>query len=376
MNDRIMLFAAMAVLATTACAADHTIDTERGPVSMATVVGGLESPWGMAFLPDGRMLVTERPGRLRYVNRGGALSAPISGVPAVEAVGQGGLLDVALDPQFAANGLIYLSYSEPGDGKAGTAVARARLAGDRLEELRVIFRQDPKISSRHHYGSRLVFARDGRLFITLGDRGSERRSAQDLGTHLGKVLRIESDGSIPADNPFTGRDGARAEIWSYGHRNVQGAALHPRTGELWTHEHGPRGGDEVNIARAGRNYGWPVITYGREYHGPKIGEGTAKEGMEQPLHYWVPSIAPSGMAFYTADAIPGWKGNLLVGALAAMQVARLELDDAGKVTHEERIRIGERVRDVRQGPDGAVYVLTDTGRASRLLRLSAATPGS
>lgn len=362
-----------ALLAVTAAdAADRVVKTERGAVRISTVIDGLEAPWGMAFLPDGRMLVTERPGRLRLAGRDGVLSAPLAGVPAVKAVGQGGLLDVALDPDFASNRTIYLSYAEPGDGVSGTAVARARLVATGLEDLRVIFRQSPKISSGHHYGSRLVFARDGRLFVTLGDRGSQRDGAQELGTHYGKIVRIERDGSVPADNPFVGRKGALPETYSLGHRNLQGAALHPETGELWAHEHGPRGGDEVNIIRTGRNYGWPVITYGREYHGPKIGEGTAKTGMEQPLHYWVPSIAPSGMAFYTADALPGWQGSVLVGALKSQELARLQFDTAGRLVHEERIPIGARVRDVRQGPDGAVYLLTDMGSRSSLLRLSAA----
>jgi aldose sugar dehydrogenase len=366
------LAAALALVATGAAAQDKVIKTERGDLRLSTVATGLEAPWGLAFLPDGRMLVTEKPGRLRYVSAAGVLSEPLAGVPAVAAAGQGGLLDVVIDPDFAANRTIYLSYSEPEAGKAGTAVLRARLGEDRLEDVKVIFRQAPKFDTRHHFGSRLVFDRTGKLFVTMGDRGSQRHSAQDLGTHIGKVVRIATDGSVPEDNPFVGRDGARPEVWSYGHRNIQGAVLHPQTGELWTHEHGPRGGDEVNITRAGRNYGWPVITYGREYHGPKIGEGTAKEGMEQPLHYWVPSIAPSGLVLYTADAIPGWQGNLLVGALAAMQVARLELGPDNKVRHEERIRIGERVRDLRQGPDGAVYLLTDTGNTSRILKLSPA----
>ena len=352
-------------------AQDRVIDTERGPLRIATVADGLEHPWGLAFLPDGRMLVTERPGRLRIVMADGRLSAPLTGVPAVRAVGQGGLLDVALDPDFANNQLVYLSFAEPGEGDAsGTAVARGRLTDTGLEQVEVLFRQSPKVDSKHHYGSRLVFDRTGRLFITLGDRGNQRPLVQDLGTHIGKVIRLERDGSVPSDNPFVGREGVLPEIFSYGHRNIQGAALHPVTGELWTHEHGPRGGDEVNIALAGHNYGWPVITYGREYHGPSIGEGTAKPGMEQPLHYWVPSIAPSGMAFYTADAIPGWRGNLLVGALAAQQVARLGLSADNEVVHEERIPIGERVRDVVQGPDGAVYLLTDTGNTSRILRLT------
>jgi glucose/arabinose dehydrogenase len=353
-------------------AADRSIETEAGTMVVSTVVAGLEHPWGLAFLPDGRMLVTERPGRLRVVATDGSLSAPVTGVPAVRAVGQGGLLDVATDPDFADNGLVYLSYAEPGEGDlSGTAVARGRLVGGALEDVEVLFRQLPKLDSKQHYGSRLVFARDGRLFVTLGDRGSQRDAAQDPGTYFGKVLRIGRDGSAPADNPFAGRAGARPEVFSTGHRNVQGATLHPVTGELWAHEHGPRGGDEVNVVRAGLNYGWPVITYGREYYGPAIGEGTARAGMEQPLHYWVPSIAPSGMAFYTADAIPAWRGNLLVGALAAQQLVRLELTADDRVAHEERITLGERIRAVVPGPDGAVYLLTDTGRASRLLRLSA-----
>ena len=371
MRGLIFVLAALAAVHT-AGAVDKVMATERGAVRVTTVVEGLESPWGMAFLPDGRLLVTERPGRLRIVGPDGKLSAPVAGVPAVEAVGQGGLLDVALDPQFKDNSTIYLSFAEPGEGVSGTAVASARLGANGLENVQVIFRQVPKIKSGHHYGSRLVFARDGRLFITLGDRGSQRDGAQGLGTHFGKVVRIERDGRVPADNPFVARQGALPEIYSYGHRNLQGAALHPVTGELWAHEHGPRGGDEVNIVRAGRNYGWPVITYGREYYGPKIGEGTAKQGMEQPLHYWVPSIAPSGMAFYTADALPGWQGSVLVGGLASLELSRLEFGAGDKVTHEERIRIGERVRDVRQGPDGAVYLLTDMGTGSRLLKLSAA----
>jgi glucose/arabinose dehydrogenase len=355
-----------------ASAADRTIATQRGALRVTEVASGLEIPWGMAFLPGGGMLVTERPGRLRRIDGTGRVSAPVEGVPAVFANGQGGLLDVALDPAFASNGLVYLSFSEPVDGKARTAVARARLTGNRLEGLRVIFRQEPAFDTRQHFGSRLVFDREGRLYVTLGDRGSQRALAQDLSTHIGKVLRINPDGSIPAGNPFAGRAGARPEIWSWGHRNVQGAALHPATGELWTHEHGPRGGDELNVARAGRNYGWPVITYGREYSGPAIGEGTAKPGMEQPVHYWVPSIGPSGLAFYTADAIPGWRGSVLVGALAAKQLARLELGADGQVRAEERIGIDERVRDVRQGPEGAVYLLVDSGRVLRLDAAAAA----
>lgn len=349
--------------------APHKQPSGSTPVAITTIAAGLEHPWSLAFLPDGRMLVTERPGRLRYVDAKGALSEPISGVPGVHAQRQGGLLDVVLDPDFAANSTIYLSYAETGDGETnGTAVARAKLDGPQLTDVKVIFRQQPKIASGHHFGSRLVFARDGRLFVTLGERNKERDSAQDLGTHIGKIVRIEKDGAVPADNPFMGQKGARAEIWSYGHRNVQGAALHPVTGQLWAHEHGPRGGDEINVVQAGRNYGWPVITYGREYHGPAIGEGTAKEGMEQPLHYWVPSIAPSGMVFHSGNGYPAWKGQLFVGALAAKQLVRLELGPDGGVRAEERIAIDERVRDVREGPDGALYLLTDED-AGRLLRV-------
>jgi glucose/arabinose dehydrogenase len=237
----------------------------------------------------------------------------------------------------------------------------------------VIFRQRPKFRSNHHFGSRLVFARDGNLFVTTGERNSQRDKAQDLATHIGKVIRITPDGGVPAGNPFIGREGALPETWSYGHRNLQGAALHPETGELWTHEHGPRGGDEINIARAGRNYGWPVITYGREYSGPAIGEGTAKAGMEQPSHYWVPSIAPSGMAFHDGRGYPAWKGQLFVGALAAAQLVRLEVSADGKVGHEERVPIGKRVRDVREGPDGALYLLTDED-AGEILRVVPARP--
>ena len=363
---------ALAGMVVAASAADRTIATQRGALRVTEVASGLEIPWGMAFLPGGGMLVTERPGRLRRIDGTGRVSAPVEAVPAVFANGPGGLLDVALDPAFASNGLVSPSSSEPADGKARTAVARARLTGNRLEGLRVIFRQEPAFDTRQHFGSRLVFDREGRLYVTLGDRGSQRALAQDLSTHIGKVLRINPDGSIPAGNPFAGRAGARPEIWSWGHRNVQGAALHPATGELWTHEHGPRGGDELNVARAGRNYGWPVITYGREYSGPAIGEGTAKPGMEQPVHYWVPSIGPSGLAFYTADAIPGWRGSVLVGALAAKQLARLELGADGQVRAEERIGIDERVRDVRQGPEGAVYLLVDSGRVLRLDAAAAA----
>ena len=337
-----------------------------------TVARGLQHPWGLVFLPDASMLVTERPGRMRVVSRSGELGAPLAGLPRIDVGGQGGLLDVALDPAFANNRLIYFSYSEPGDGGNSTAVARGRLEADQLADVQVIFRQLPKVASSLHFGSRLAFARDGRLFITLGERYSRKDDAQTLDTHHGKIVRIEADGRVPADNPFVGRAGARPEIWSYGHRNVQGAAIHPTSGELWTHEHGPQGGDELNAIEPGRNYGWPVITYGRNYGtGTKIGEGTERADVAAPLTHWIPSIAPSGMAFLTSDRYPGWKGNLFVGALRGMQLQRLVLDGRKVVQRENLLTpLGERIRDVRQGPDGWLYLLTDSvdGRIIRLER--------
>ena len=295
-------------------------------------------------------------------------------MPQVAARGQGGLLDVALDPRFADTRLVYLSYAEPGEGgTAGTAVARGRLDADRLQDVRVIYQQQPKVQAGNHFGSRLVFARDGTLFVTQGDRFSYREQAQDLSSGLGKIVRIHPDGSIPRDNPFVGRTGARPEIWSFGHRNVQAAALDPRTGQLWTVEHGARGGDELNHPEAGKNYGWPVITYGVDYSGAKIGEGTAKPGMEQPVYYWDPVIAPSGMEFYTGDAYPGWKGSVFVGSLRPGLLVRLSLEN-GRVTREERYLgdLGARIRDVQQGPDGLLYLLTDA-RNGQLLRLEPAS---
>jgi glucose/arabinose dehydrogenase len=347
--------------------------TEQGSVRLVTVAEGLEHPWGIAFLPDGRALVTERPGRLRIVAKDGKVGEPLAGVPAVQAVNQGGLLDVAIDPGFASNGLVYLSYTEPRDGGNGTAVARGRLTEGGLTSVEVIFRQQPTVKGGHHFGSRLVFARDGRLFVTLGDRFSERARAQTLDSQLGKVVRIERDGKVPADNPFANRAGALPEIWSYGHRNVQGAALHPKTGELWTHEHGPRGGDELNLTLAGRNYGWPTVSYGIEYSGGKISDSPTAPGIEPPVHYWVPSIATSGLLFYTGDRFPKWRGSAFVGGLASKQVARLEMD-GDRVVSEERLLEGvveQRVRDVEQGPDGFIYLLTDEDKG-RLLRMEPA----
>jgi glucose/arabinose dehydrogenase len=346
----------------------------NGAVRVETVAKGLERPWALAFLPDGRILVTERPGRLRIVERDGRVSKPFDNVPQVLARGQGGLLDVALDPRFAENRLVYLSYAEPGEGNtAGTAVARGRLGEARLDDVQVIYRQQPKVEGSGHFGSRLVFARDGTLFVTQGDRIAYRERAQDLSSGLGKIVRINSDGSVPKDNPFVGRSGARPEIWSYGHRNVQSAAFHPETGQLWTVEHGARGGDELNHPEAGKNYGWPVITYGVDYSGAKIGEGTAKSGMEQPVYYWDPVIAPSGMAFYTGDVFQDWKGSILIGSLTPGLLVRLTLKE-GQVAREERYLgdLRERIRDVRQGPDGFIYLLTDSPDG-RILRVRPAT---
>lgn len=346
----------------------------EGVVRAETFASGLEHPWALAFMPDGRLLVTERPGRLRIVATDGSLSAPLTGVPVVHAVGQGGLLDVAIDPDFSTNRLVYLSFAEPEGGLAGTAVARGTLGATGLENVTVIYRQRPKVSGNGHFGSRLVFAQDGKLFITQGDRQNYRERAQDLLQGMGKFMRINADGTIPADNPFVGRDDTQPEIWSYGHRNGQAATLDPATGQLWTVEHGARGGDELNHPEKGKNYGWPVITYGRDYSGASIGEGSAKEGMEQPVYYWDPVIAPSGMTFYTGDAIPGWKGSILIGSMTPGGLVRLELG-GGRVVKEQRYLgdLRERFRDVQQGPDGFVYAVTDSP-TGRVLRIRPVTP--
>ncbi len=354
-------------------AAGEVFDSEHYRLKVITVASGLQHPWGLAFLPGGRMLVTERPGRLRIVARDGKLSPPLRGLPALAADGQGGLLDVVLDPAYAENSRIYLSFSEPGPGGASTAVLRARLNAqvNRIEQIKVIFRQMPKSHGGRHFGSRLVFARDGSLFITTGDRG-QRERVQDFTINRGQVIRIDSDGGIPGDNPFVGRPGYRPEAWSLGHRNPQGAALHPESGALWTVEHGAMGGDEINRPQAGKNYGWPVIAYGRHYSGEKIGVGHAKAGLEQPVYYWDPSIAPSGMAFYDGDKFPKWRGSLLIGALKFQLVSRLTLS-GGRVVAEERMLadLDERIRDVRQGPDGFIYLLTDD-YDGRILRVEPA----
>ncbi len=374
-----LIAASLALLPAAGCAEDRTVDTETGTIKVETLAEGLDHPWGMAFLPDGRLLVTERAGDLRIMSADGTLTEPLSGVPKVVAKGQGGLLDVALDPNFADNKLVYLSYSEPGDGGAGTAVARGRLAGNAVEDVKVIFRQTPKVSGGNHFGGRLAFTPDGKLFITLGDR-FKFEPAQDLTSHLGKIVRINPDGSVPPDNPFIGQKDAQPEIWSYGHRNVESAAIHPKTGKLWELEFGPKGGDELNIPAPGLNYGWPVVSWGKHYDGKDIPNPPTHPEFADAVRHWTPVISPSGITFYTADAYPGWtadtipawKGNLLIGGLSSQAIIRLSLDGE-TVTGEERIPMGARIRDVEQGPDGAVYALTDAGDGA-VLRLTAEGP--
>jgi glucose/arabinose dehydrogenase len=347
-----------------AAAERRTVQSEKHAFNLVTLVEGLENPWSIAWLPDGRMLVNERAGRLRIVSKDFRLDPqPVEGLPKIVVDGQGGLFDVVLHPDYKDNGWIYISYSGPGPGGHGTELMRAKLDDHRLTDQQVLFRLEPKTGSSQHFGGRIVFDRKGHVFLTLGERGEQAR-AQRLNDHAGSVIRLNDDGSVPKDNPFVGRKDAKPEKFTYGNRNMQGAALHPTTGELWTHEHGPQGGDEVNVMRAGRNYGWPVITYGANYGtGTRIGEGTQKAGIEPPLYYWVPSIAPSGMAFYEGDKFPNWRGNLLIGALADKMLVRLELNGE-KVVREERMIKGAigRIRDVRVGPDGFVYLLTDERR--------------
>ena len=355
-------------------AAAQEVRTDEHAFRVVKLVERLDHPWSVAFLPDGRMLITERPGRLRSVSNGKLDPQPIAGLPQVAPHGQGGLHDIVLHPQFAKNSLLYFAYSGRGPDGYGTELARGELKGNRLENVQVLFRQSPKGSSGNHFGGRIVFDRQGFVYLTLGDRGDMPR-AQKPGDHAGSVIRLHDDGRVPADNPFAGKAGWKPEKFDLGHRNQQGAALHPQTGLLWTHEHGPQGGDEVNVIRPGLNHGWPVITYGVNYGiGTRIGEGTRKEGMTQPLHYWVPSIAPSGMAFYTADRFPKWKGDLFVGSLKDSMLVRLKLDGE-KVVKEERMLRGVlgRIRDVRVGPDGLLYLLTDES-AGVLARLEPLTP--
>ena len=351
------------------------VQSEKHAFRIATLLTGLENPWSVAFLPDGRMLITERAGRLRLVSSDFKLDPkPIDGLPEVVSHGQGGLFDVVLHPQYAQNGWIYWAYNAPGLGGWGTAMARGKLQGQRMTEVQVLFSMQPKTRSGHHFGGRIVFDQTGMVYLTLGDRGDKDR-AQKMDDHAGSVIRLHDDGRVPANNPFVKRAGAFAEKWTLGNRNIQGAALHPQTGELWTHEHGPQGGDELNVMRSGLNYGWPVITHGVNYGlGTKIGEGQVKPGMVQPLHVWVPSIAPSGMAFVSGSQFPQWQGSLLLGALIGQMLVRLTLDGE-KVLSEERLFQGRpgRIRDVRMGPDGLVYLLTDDAQGA-LLRLEPAKP--
>lgn len=360
----------LATLGTVVQAADYP--SEQGILQVDEMIGGLEHPWSLAFLPDDQgLLITERPGRLRRLDASGRLSPPIDGVPAVYTRGQGGLLDVALSPDFKEDRLVYLAYAEAGDGKAGTAVGRGRLSDDgrRLENFQRFFQQQPKLSTGIHFGARLVFDRDGYLFIALGEN-NQRPTSQDLDKLQGKLVRLHADGRVPADNPFVNRPGARPEIWSYGHRNPQGMALDPRSGTLWLHEHGPRGGDEINLPRPGRNYGWPLATHGINYSFTAIPEAKGKqvEGTEPPHYVWEKSPAISGMAFYSHTRFPAWRDNLFIGALKG-ELIRLQLDGE-RVVHEERLlgQLGKRIRDVRQGPDGFLYLLTDEPNG-KLLRV-------
>ena len=379
--NRISLFLAATpiflAIASPSLAVDETFETEGPAIRVETVADGLSHPWAIEFLPEGGMLVTEREGNLRVLGTDGSLSEPISGVPEVDAQGQGGLLDVALDPDFAGNRTIYLSYAEAGEGGNGTAVARGVLNADTtaLDNVEMIFRQQPKVPSRAHFGSRLVFDGDGHLFVTLGERSDEqfREQAQDLNSHLGKIVRINPDGSVPDDNPFVGQEGAQPEIWAYGVRNVQAAAINPESSVLWEIEHGPRGGDELNIIEPGANYGWPVVSLGVNYSGTPVGTGEQRaEGMVDAIYTWTPVIAPSGMMFYDGEAFPDWQGNLFVGGLASTALVRLTLD-GNSVAGEERLLedLGLRIRDVKQGPDGAIYVATDESNGE-ILRISPA----
>ena len=375
MQNHILALVACLIMTTmSACTQAKTFISEKHRFEVVTVAQGLEHPWSLAFLPDGTLLVTERPGRLRVINEGQLRPQAVTGLPGnIAAVGQGGLLDVALHPAFASNRLLYFSYAGHGEGGIGTEVARARLspAASRLENLEVIFRALPKSRGGRHFGSRLVFGTDDYLYITLGDRGDMWR-AQDLNDHAGSVIRLNDDGSVPASNPFVQQAAARPEIFTYGNRNMQGATLQPDTGLIWIQEHGPRGGDELNIVQAGANYGWPKVTYGINYNGTKLSDLQQAPGITDPIYYWDPSIAPSGLMFYSADQFPGWRGNLFVGALKFQLLVRLELDGQ-RVVHEERLLSNEfgRIRDVRQGPDGLIYLLNDSSDG-QVLRLQPA----
>jgi glucose/arabinose dehydrogenase len=367
-----ILLAVSFLIATSTRGQEQAFGSSAGELDVRTVARGLANPWALAFLPDGKMLVTERPGRMRIVTTEGQISPPLKGVPEVWASGQGGLLDVVVDKAFAQNKTIYFCFAERTEGGGRTTVARAKLndGNGRLDDVKIIFRQQGPLSSGNHYGCRIAQADDGNLFVALGDHFTHRDQAQNLGNHLGKLIRIAPDGSVPSGNPFAGRTDAKPEIWSYGHRNVQALAINPASGDPWEIEHGPRGGDEVNLIGKGKNYGWPVIGHGIDYSGAKIHDATARDGMEQPLKYWVPSIAPSGMAFYTGKLFPKWNGSLFTGALRGAMLVRLMLN-GNVVTSEERLlqNLHERIRDVRQGPDGALWLLTDSSNG-RVLRVA------
>ena len=366
-----LTFTMMLGAVTSGTAAAETQRSQSTGFEAVILADGLAHPWGLAFLPDGRMLVTERDGNLRIVTQDGTVSEPVAGVPEVAARGQGGLLDVILHPDYAANGWLYLSYARPDPEGAATAVSRARLEGNVLRDAATIFVARNASSGGRHFGSRMAFGPDGKLYVSVGERGQDDE-AQNLSNHNGTVLRLNADGSIPDDNPFTGRADVLPSMFSYGHRNPQGMAVHPVSGAVWVHEHGPQGGDEINLLKPGANYGWPLVTFGRSYAGFPIGDGTSAPGLAAPLHNWTPSIAPSGMAFYTGDAFPEWKGNLFVGSLKFQYLARVVLDGT-RVVSEERLLEDQfgRVRDVRQGPDGLLYVLTDEDDG-RLVRLQPA----
>jgi aldose sugar dehydrogenase len=362
----------LGILACTAPAHAQVFESAKAKFRVETIASGLENPWSLAFLPDGRKLITERAGRLRVLGADGKLAKPVAGLPPIAAVGQGGLMDVALAPDFLTSRLIYFTFTEPREGGNGTSLARAKLIDDKdgakLAEMKIVFRQEPAVPGGFHFGARIAFARDGTLFVTLGER-YRRDAAQDLSSHLGKVVRLKPDGGAAADNPFVTLSHAKPEIWSYGHRNPQGAAINPASGKLWVVEHGPRGGDEINIADKGKNYGWPVVGFGLEYSGARLHAASEKEGMVNPIHQWTPSIAPSGVLFYAGAAFPAWRGNLFVGALAGQHLARLELDGE-KIVGEEKLLagLGARIRDVREAPDGTIWLLTDH-RDGKVLRL-------
>lgn len=352
---------ALAAFAHPAWAVDKVFESKSETFRVKTYVSRLEHPWSIAFLPDGNALVSERDGRMRLIRDGKLLQQPVTGLPDIASGGQGGLLDIALHPDFANNQLVYFSYSAEENGSFGTQVARGTLAGSQLTGVEVIFKAQPKTATRQHFGSRLLFLPDGTLLVSLGDKYHRMEDAQDLSNHLGTIVRIRDDGSIPEDNPFIGRENAEPAIYTYGHRNTQGMALHPETNEPWIHEHGPKGGDELNRLEPGANYGWPEVTYGVDYDGSIISRKTGQEGMEKPITYWTPSIAPSGMVFYNGGAFTNWQGNIFLGALAGQHLRRIVLNGTTVIGEEKLLEsLNARIRDVEVGPDGALYVLTDS----------------